>query len=161
MAILQKIHYHLIGFFLISLQIHRSCSMSRMLFWEIIENFWISYFQEPLCMAAFIMSKKFNYVIYKLLLGNTWSLNCYSSVKTDEVNFKLIGFFPIYGKFPHWGGNDAVLNWSNLFRKSLDIRRRFNVDTTSYDIIRRRIDVITTLCVYGVAETTTIQFLVL
>ena len=81
--ILQKIHYHLIGFFLISLQIHRSCSMSRMLFWEIFENFWISYFQEPLCMAAFIMSKKFNYVIYKLLLGNTWSLNCYSSVKND------------------------------------------------------------------------------
>ena len=47
------------------------------------ENFWISYFQEPLCMAASIMSKKFNYVIYKLLLGSTWSLNCYSSVKTD------------------------------------------------------------------------------
>ena len=32
----------------------------------------------------------------------------------------------------------------------VDKRRRFNVDTTSYDIVRRRIDVETTLCVYWV-----------
>ena len=33
----------------------------------------------------------------------------------------------------------------------VDTRRRFNVDTTSYDIVRRRIDVETTSCLYGVA----------
>ena len=31
----------------------------------------------------------------------------------------------------------------------VDTRRRFNVDTTSYDIVRRRIDVENTSCVYG------------
>ena len=30
----------------------------------------------------------------------------------------------------------------------VDTRRRFNVDTTSCDIVRRRIDVETTSCVY-------------
>ena len=33
----------------------------------------------------------------------------------------------------------------------VDTRRRFNVDTTSYDSVRRRIDVETTSCLYGVA----------
>ena len=32
----------------------------------------------------------------------------------------------------------------------LDTRRRFNVDTKSYDVVRRRIDVETTSCVYWV-----------
>ena len=32
----------------------------------------------------------------------------------------------------------------------VDTRRRFNVNTTSYDVVRRRIDVETTCCVYRV-----------
>ena len=31
----------------------------------------------------------------------------------------------------------------------VDTRRHFNVDTTSHDIVRRRIDVETTSCVYA------------
>ena len=33
-------------------------------------------------------------------------------------------------------------------RYPVDTRRRFNVDATSYDVVRRRIDVETTSCVY-------------
>ena len=32
----------------------------------------------------------------------------------------------------------------------VDTRRRYNVDTTSYDIVRSRINVETTPCVYGI-----------
>ena len=35
----------------------------------------------------------------------------------------------------------------------VDTRCRFNVDTTSYDVVRRRIDVEITSCVYWVAAT--------
>ena len=42
---------------------------------------------------------------------------------------------------------------ANFFKKityfPVDTRRRFNVDTTPYDVVRRRIDVETTSCVYS------------
>ena len=42
---------------------------------------------------------------------------------------------------------------ANFFKKityfPVDTRRRFNVDTTSYDVVRHRIDVETTSCVYS------------
>ena len=38
-------------------------------------------------------------------------------------------------------------NWLNLYDYPVDTRRRFNVSTTWYDVVRRRIDVETTLYV--------------
>ena len=37
---------------------------------------------------------------------------------------------------------------TDLSNDPVDTRRRFNVDTTPYDIVRLRIDVETTLCVF-------------
>ena len=42
----------------------------------------------------------------------------------------------------------------DIFRKNpVDTRRCFNVDMTSYNIVRRRIDVETTSCIYREAKT--------
>ena len=78
--------------FLISLQIYRGCNMSQMFLCDSFENFRISYFASQLCIIASVMSKKFDYVIYKFLLESTWSLNRYFRVKTNAKKFKLIRF---------------------------------------------------------------------
>ena len=45
--------------------------------------------------------------------------------------------------------NNVVLLNESFNDNPVDTRRRFNVDTSSYDIVRGRINVETTLCVYG------------
>ena len=47
------------------------------------------------------------------------------------------------------------------YKHPVDTRRRFNVDTTSYDVVRRCIDVETTSCVYKHSDILCIIFCII